>query len=221
VSESRSKRLRGGVLPKISVMMCAVASGSMPAAELPAGKGRETFENVCTSCHDADIALQMRRTRSGWTNIIKLMKDMGADASPAQFNEIVGYLTEHFGKEATGEDSTQRQKPIPGSPVSPAKSESPQVRRVLPWDKNPLRIGQALYRENCVVCHDVDAENSKKLGPSFYHLFQRGQMPRTKMKPSRSYVAAKIRAGGNIMPAFSRKLTASEINALIDYLEFK
>jgi mono/diheme cytochrome c family protein len=193
----------------------------MPAAELPAGKGRETFKNVCTRCHDADVALQMRQTRGGWTNIIKLMKDMGADATTEQFSEIIGYLTEHFGKEATGEESTQRKKPIPGSPISPGQSENPQVLPVLPWNKNPLRIGQMLYRENCVVCHDVDAENSKKLGPSFYHLFQREQMPRTKMKPSRSYVAAKIRAGGNVMPAFSRKLTASEINALIDYLEFK
>ena len=150
-----------------------------------------------------------------------MMKDMGADATPAQFNEIIGYLAEHFAKEATGEDSTQRKRPIPGSTISPAESENTQVRRVLPWDKNPLRIGQTLYRENCVVCHDVAAENSKKLGPSFYHLFQREQMPRSKMKPSRSYVAAKIRAGGNVMPTFSRKLTASEINALIDYLEFK
>ena len=221
MSKARSKSVTCGVLPKISVMMCAVALGSVPAAELPAGKGRETFENVCTSCHDADIALQMRQTRRGWTNIIKLMKDMGADATTAQFNEIIDYLTEHFGKEATGKDSPQRKKPIPGSSISPAEPENPQVRRVLPWDKNPLRIGQTLYRENCIVCHDVDAKDSNKLGPSFYHLFQREQMPRTKMKPSRSYVAAKIRAGGNVMPAFGKKLTASEINALIDYLESK
>jgi mono/diheme cytochrome c family protein len=221
VSRARSKRPACGVLPKISVMICAVALGPAPAAELPPGKGRETFGKVCSSCHDVDIALQMRQTRSGWINIIKLMKDMGADATAAQFNEIIDYLTEHFGKEPTGKASPQGKKPSPVSSITPAEPENPQVRRLLPWDKHPLRVGQALYRENCVVCHDVDAENSKKLGPSFYHLFQREQMPRTKMKPSRSYVAAKIRAGGNVMPSFGKKLTPSEINALIDYLEVK
>ena len=35
-------------------------------------------------------------------------------------------------------------------------------RRPVPWEKNHLRIGQALYRENCVVCHDIDQPQSKK-----------------------------------------------------------
>ena len=25
-----------------------------------------------------------------------------------------------------------------------------------PWEKNHLLVGQTLYRENCVVCHDID-----------------------------------------------------------------
>ena len=37
-------------------------------------------------------------------------------------------------------------------------------RRPLPWEKNQLLIGQALYRENCVVCHDIDKPRSKKFG---------------------------------------------------------
>ena len=45
----------------------------------------------------------------------------------------------------------------------------------VPWEKNHLRVGQALYRENCVVCHDIDRPQSKKFGPSFYQLFQRAQ----------------------------------------------
>ena len=57
-------------------------------------------------------------------------------------------------------------------------------RRPIPWEKNHLRIGQALYRENCVVCHDIDRRQSKKLGPSFSQLFQRPQMPIARTKPS-------------------------------------
>ena len=34
-------------------------------------------------------------------------------------------------------------------------------RRPVPWEKNQLQAGQALYRENCVVCHDIDQQQSK------------------------------------------------------------
>ena len=141
------------------------------------------------------------------------MKDMGAQASTEEFGEIVDYLTLNFGK-AAGQDKKSNAVASTG----PAESNRPPVRRALPWEKSPLRIGQALYRENCVVCHDVDVESSKKIGPSFYHLFQRENMPQTNRKPSRSYVAAKVRSGGTLMPAFSKKLTADEIDTLIEYM---
>jgi mono/diheme cytochrome c family protein len=219
VNGTRGRRpIRGAALPLLFMMICTVALAPIGAAELPDGKGRETFENVCKSCHGLDLALQMRRTRGGWIKIVQSMKDMGADATPAQFNEIIGYLTQHFG-ESTAKESPQGNKTIAAASLSTAETETPPFRRALPWNKHPLSIGRALYRENCIVCHDIDAENSKKLGPSFYQLFQREQMPRAKLKPSRSYVATKIRAGGSVMPAFGTKLTPSEINALIDYLE--
>ena len=94
-------------------------------------------------------------------------------------------------------------------------------RRPLPWEKNHLLIGQALYRENCVVCHDVDSARSKKLGPSFYHLFQRDRMPIANARPSREYIKVRIRFGGPLMPAFRRKLTDADIDTLIDYMASK
>jgi mono/diheme cytochrome c family protein len=97
-------------------------------------------------------------------------------------------------------------------------SEFPTARPI-PWENHNLRIGLALYRENCAVCHDVDAGKSKKLGPSFYHLFQRARMPLSNGKPTRSYVAFKTRVGGRIMPSFAKKLTAGELGTLIDYLQ--
>lgn len=94
-------------------------------------------------------------------------------------------------------------------------------KRKLPWETNRAQIGQALYRENCVVCHDVDKpqKESKKLGPSFYQLFQRERMPIANQPPSRAYVAARVRFGGPLMPAFQKKMTATEIETLLDYME--
>ena len=94
-------------------------------------------------------------------------------------------------------------------------------RRPLPWEKNHLLVGQALYRENCVVCHDVDSARSKKLGPSFYHLFQRDRMPIANARPNPEYIKVRIRFGGPLMPAFRRKLTDADIDTLIDYMASK
>ncbi|HTS63547.1 MAG TPA: cytochrome c [Candidatus Acidoferrales bacterium] len=94
-------------------------------------------------------------------------------------------------------------------------------RAPLPWEKDRLRAGQALYRENCVVCHDIDKADSKKLGPSFYRLFQREKMPLAKMKPSRDYIKVRVQFGGPLMPAFRQRLNAAQIETLIDYMASK
>ncbi len=94
-------------------------------------------------------------------------------------------------------------------------------RRPLPWERNHLRIGQALYRENCVVCHDIDRPQSKKYGPSFYQLFKREKMPLSSMKPSREYIKVRIKFGGTLMPAFRQWLNDREIDTLIDYIASK
>jgi len=93
--------------------------------------------------------------------------------------------------------------------------------RPVPWERNHLRIGQALYRENCVVCHDIDRPQSKKLGPSFYQLFERPQMPIAKMKPTRDYIKLRVKFGGAIMPSFRTFLTDRDIDTLIDYIASK
>lgn len=87
----------------------------------------------------------------------------------------------------------------------------------LPWEKNHDRVGLALYRDNCAVCHDIDQppkmsneSETKKLGPSLYQVSQRRK---------RDYIAVRIRFGGQLMPAFAKKMTAGEIETLLDWME--
>lgn len=94
-------------------------------------------------------------------------------------------------------------------------------RTSLPWEKDRLREGQALYRENCSVCHDINRAQSKKLGPSFYRLFERARMPIANMKPNRDYIKLRVQFGGAIMPAFRQRLNAQQIETLIDYMASK
>ena len=90
-----------------------------------------------------------------------------------------------------------------------------------PWEKNHLLIGQALYRENCAVCHDIDTPRSRKFGPSFYQLFKQPKMPLAKMPPNRAYIKLRMQFGGPIMPAFRARLTSGEMDTLIDYIQSK
>jgi mono/diheme cytochrome c family protein len=102
-----------------------------------------------------------------------------------------------------------------------AAGASAADRKPLPWERTNLKIGQALYRENCVVCHDIDVEKSKKIGPSFYQVFKREQMPILKAKPSREYIKVRAKFGGPLMPAFKDRLTDAQIDLLIDYMASK
>ena len=91
-------------------------------------------------------------------------------------------------------------------------------RRPLPWDKKNNLAGQALYRENCVVCHEIDRPQATKLGPTFYQLFKRDTMPIMKAKPNREYIKVRVKFGGPLMPAFRDRLSDPEIDTLIDYI---
>ena len=184
------------------------------AQTLPAGKGRETFQTICTACHDVETTTNLRNTRNGWMAVIRDMKSNGADGTEAQFTEVIDYLTLNFGKKDDGSTKTA------GAAPSAAPAAYTPLRPV-PWEKNRLKIGLAIYRENCVVCHDVERETSQKIGPSFYHLFQREKMPKSNARPDRGYIAGKVRVGGPLMPAFGKKLTSSEIDALLDYMQSK
>ena len=197
----------------------AIFTPAMPAQDLPSGKGRETFKTICTSCHDIETTINLRNTRSGWIEVIATMKNNGADGTEAQFTEVLDYLTLNFGKKEDG--SAKKAAASAASVLSLERPAAPVVLRPVPWEKNRLKIGQAIYRENCVVCHDVEAESSNKLGPSFYHLFQRDKMPQSNTKPQRLLIAGKIRVGGKLMPSFAKKLSSADIEALLDYLQSK
>ena len=210
-----------GLIPCLrAALVIAIMAPAVNAQDLPAGKGRETFKTICTSCHDIETTINLRNTRSGWAEVIATMKNNGADGTEVQFTEVLDYLTLNFGKKDDG-SAKKGGSSVSESARSLDRTAAPVVLHPVPWEKNRLKIGQAIYRENCVVCHDVEAESSTKLGPSFYHLFQRDKMPQSNARPERLLIAGKIRVGGKLMPAFGKKLTSADIDAVLDYLQSK
>ena len=178
--------------------LCALAlAGSLRAEDLPAGKGRETLQKVCTTCHGLDLIQPLRNTRAQWQGVVDAMKGNGAEATPAEFAEIVNYLTLNLGPGKAS--ATSAASALSAASSAKIGTSGSAISRMLPWEKNHLKIGQYLFRENCVVCHDVDQSESKKFGPSFYHLFQRDKMPKSSQKPNRPYIAARIKSGGQLI----------------------
>jgi len=68
--------------------------------QLPDGKGRDTVVRVCGNCHEAEQAAALRMNRDGWNDLINNMKSMGAEASEAEFAEILDYFSTHFPADA-------------------------------------------------------------------------------------------------------------------------
>ena len=92
-----------------------------------------------------------------------------------------------------------------------------------PWEKPTARLGESLYRENCTVCHDIekDQKATRKIGPSLNHLFKNPRLPLSKSRPSRDYVKIRIQYGGQVMPAFMKRMNDEQLAALLAYLESK
>ena len=76
----------------------ALAGGAETAKDvrLPEGSGREIVEARCTLCHDLGRVVTIRRTSQEWEQMTRDMMGRGPDASAAQVETVLAYLTTHF-----------------------------------------------------------------------------------------------------------------------------
>ena len=84
---------------RVSLLLLAASLASVCwGQDLPPGEGRETLQKVCTQCHDIESIPRLRYSREDWSNLVYSMKDMGADATGPELEQIVDYLARNFGK---------------------------------------------------------------------------------------------------------------------------
>ncbi len=94
----------------IAGAILALATPFASAQDLPPGEGRETLKKVCTACHDIESVPRLRYSRADWQSLVYSMKDMGADATGAEMDQIIDYLTKNFGKGEEGAKKTNVNK---------------------------------------------------------------------------------------------------------------
>ena len=63
---------------------------------LPPGAGRELMIRVCSQCHEPEKVADQQLDRAGWRDVVDQMASKGAQATDAEFDQIVGYLANAF-----------------------------------------------------------------------------------------------------------------------------
>lgn len=90
-------------------LVCLLPLATLSAeVKLPEGEGKDLVENVCTSCHDLDTAVDTKRTEAEWNKVVDTMKSRGAEATDEEFATIVKYLTKNFGKAGGASEATAK-----------------------------------------------------------------------------------------------------------------
>jgi len=67
--------------------------------ELPAGKGKETVEKMCSACHGLEVITGQRLSRTAWASMVDQMVGRGAIGTDEELAEVTAYLAEHFARQ--------------------------------------------------------------------------------------------------------------------------
>jgi len=95
------------IVSLVSFVVSVLTAGLIAAAQarqapsdehptLPAGPGREVMIRVCSQCHEPENAAAQELDEKGWKSLVDDMASKGADATDAEFEEIVRYLVNAF-----------------------------------------------------------------------------------------------------------------------------
>ena len=80
----------------LAIGLSASAQNSSGKADehptLPAGPGRDVMIRVCSQCHEPEMAADQEFDEPGWKSVVDQMAGKGANATEAEFDQIVHYL---------------------------------------------------------------------------------------------------------------------------------
>lgn len=86
-----------------TVLMLTAGIGASPHSAMqdehpkfPQGAGRDLTLRVCSKCHDPELAADQQNDKAGWKDLVDQMASKGADATDAEFAQIVDYLATAF-----------------------------------------------------------------------------------------------------------------------------
>ncbi len=72
----------------------AATAALADSAEPP--RGRDTFERICSGCHDLALATDTRRSRAEWRDLVERMGEYGLSGTDAERAEVIDYLARTY-----------------------------------------------------------------------------------------------------------------------------
>lgn len=88
------------ILPVGGVVYTAAQTAPAEPTLLPAGRGAELTQKLCTSCHTVENFIGLRRSASDWNDTVAVMVAYGAPIDASQATVVVRYLGEVFGPDS-------------------------------------------------------------------------------------------------------------------------
>jgi cytochrome c5 len=79
------------------VVALLAAPIALTAQGLPDEPGADIARARCVSCHEADLIVQQRLSRTGWERSLDKMVRWGGVVEPTERAPLLDYLTRHFG----------------------------------------------------------------------------------------------------------------------------
>jgi cytochrome c1 len=110
--------------------------------ELPESSGVQLVRNQCLSCHEADLIVQQRLSKAGWTRELDKMIRWGAVVNEADREPMIEYLTRHFGS-----------RPF-------RAMNTPDTATT---DDSVIKRGKAIFENRCLSCHEADLTEQQRL----------------------------------------------------------
>jgi cytochrome c5 len=80
----------------VGLLSSAGPTGAAQAPSLPEGNGVSVVKAKCLGCHEADLIVGQKLTRTGWTREIDKMVRWGAVVTETERDPLIDYLAAHF-----------------------------------------------------------------------------------------------------------------------------
>ena len=68
------------------------------AKAVPEGKGSDLFQTNCLGCHNDSLITSRKLDKTGWAAVVDQMVRWGAYIPPGRKDELIDYLSTHWGK---------------------------------------------------------------------------------------------------------------------------
>ena len=143
-----------------ALLIVAVAASQPPSDDLtstfPQGRGRDTMIRVCSGCHGAESAVAQYRSHEDWVKTLDEMATNGAQASDAEWDEILVYIDKNFARIFVNKATAKEIATMLG--VSPEAADAIVRRRT---DNGEFQSIEDLKRVSGIAAAAIEARKER------------------------------------------------------------